>query len=110
MVFLVAISLQHVSIDVLFFVHLFKATTLRSLIVTLGASLFYPIFDEDEWPLYDGPTIVAPESMKRQVSGRPKSTRLHNEMDIREGKTKIKCGLCKQQGHNRRSCKSRNQL
>ena len=39
-----------------------------------------------------------------------KSTRLHNEMDIREGKTKIKCGLCKQQGHNRRSCKSRNQL
>ena len=60
------------------------------------ASLFYPIFNEDEWPLYDGPTIVPPESMKRQVSGRPKSTRLHNEMDIREGKTKIKCGLCKQ--------------
>ena len=29
------------------------------------ASLFYPIFNEDEWPLYDGPTIVAPESMKR---------------------------------------------
>ena len=74
------------------------------------ASLFYPIFNEDEWPLYDGPTIVAPESMKRQVSGRPKSTRLHNEMDIREGKTKIKCELCKQQGHNRWSCKSRNQL
>ena len=24
------------------------------------ASLFYPIFNEDEWPLYDGPTIVAP--------------------------------------------------
>ena len=73
-------------------------------------SLFYPIFNEDEWPLYEGPTIVAPESMKRQLSGRPKSTRLHNEMDIREGKTRLKCGLCKQQGHNRRSCKSRNQL
>ena len=59
------------------------------------ASLFYPIFNENEWPLYDGPTIVAPESMKRQVSGCLKSTRLHNEMDVREGKTTIKCGLCK---------------
>ena len=28
------------------------------------ASLFHPIYDEEEWPLYDGPTIVAPESMK----------------------------------------------
>ena len=74
------------------------------------ASLFYPIFNEDEWPLYDGPTIIAPASMKRQASGRPKSTCLHNEMDVREGKTKIKCGLCKQHGHNRRSCNSRNQV
>ena len=76
----------------------------------IWASLFYPIFNEDEWPLYDGPTIVAPGSMKQQVSGRPKSTRLHNEMDDREGKTKIKCGFCKQTGHNRRSCKNRNQV
>ena len=74
------------------------------------ASLFYPIFNEDEWSLYDGPTIVPPESMKRQVSGRPISIRLHNEMDVREGKTTIKCGLCKQTGHNRRSCKNRNQV
>ena len=74
------------------------------------ASLFYSIFNEDEWSLYDGPTIVAPELMKQQVSGCPKSTRLHNEMDIREGKTTIKCGLCKQTGHNRRSCKNRNQV
>ena len=28
-------------------------------------SLFHPIFNEDEWPLYDGPMIVPPESMKR---------------------------------------------
>ena len=60
------------------------------------ASLFHPIYDEEEWPLYDGSMIVAPESMKRMGSGRPKSTRLHNEMDIREGKTTITCGLCKQ--------------
>ena len=64
------------------------------------ASLFHPIFNEDEWPLYDGPTIVPPESMKHIGSGCPKSTLLHNEMDVREGKTTIPFGLCKQQGHN----------
>ena len=110
MVFLVAISLQHASIDVLIFRSFVQGYYTTQSYCDTWASLFYPMFNEDEWPLYDGPTIVAPESMKRQVSGRPKSTRLHNEMDIREGKTKIKCGLCKQQGHNRRSCKSRNQL
>ena len=72
--------------------------------------MFHLIYDEEEWPLYDGPTIVALESMKRMGSGRPKSTRLHNEMDVREGKTTITCGLCKQLGHNRRSCKNINQV
>ena len=38
------------------------------------ASLFNPIFNEDEWPLYDGSTIVPPESMKRIGSGCLKST------------------------------------
>ena len=74
------------------------------------ASLFHPIFNEDEWPLYDGTMIVPHESMKRIVSRRPKSTRLHNEMDVREGKTTITYGLCKQPGHNRRSCNNRNQV
>ena len=45
-------------------------------------NLFHPIFNEDEWPLYDGPTIVPLESMKCIGSGRPKSTRLHNEIDF----------------------------
>ena len=74
------------------------------------APLFHPIFNADEWPLYDGTVIVPPESMRRFGSGRPKSTRLHNEMDVREGKTLNRCGLCKQLGHNRRSCKNINQL
>ena len=74
------------------------------------ANLFHPIFNEDEWYLYDGPTIVPYESMKHISSGRPKSTRLHNKMDVREGKTTITCGLCKQLGHNRRSCDNRNQV
>ena len=74
------------------------------------ATLFHPIFNEDKWPIYDGTMIVPPESMQLFGSGRPKSTRLHNEMDFREGKTLITCGLCKQLGHNRRSCKNRNQV
>ena len=45
--------------------------------------MFHPIFNEDEWPLYDGPTIVPLESMKRIGNGRPKSTRLHNKMDVK---------------------------
>ena len=68
------------------------------------------MFNEDEWPLYDGPIIIPPESMKCIVSGRPKSTCLHNEMDVRKGKSSITCGLCKQPGHNRHSCKNRNQV
>ncbi|RVW64593.1 hypothetical protein CK203_048489 [Vitis vinifera] len=33
------------------------------------ASLFYPIFDELEWPQYNGPIIVPFDSMKRLTSG-----------------------------------------
>ncbi|RVW26810.1 hypothetical protein CK203_099738 [Vitis vinifera] len=68
------------------------------------ASLFYLIFDELEWPQYNGPIIVPSDSMKWLTSGRPKSSRLHNEMDARETRTPQTCGLCKQSGHNRRSC------
>ncbi|RVW29435.1 Serine/threonine-protein phosphatase 7 long form-like [Vitis vinifera] len=71
------------------------------------ALLFYPIFDELEWPQYNGPIIVPSDSMKRLTSGRPKSSRLHNEMDARETRTPQTCGLCKQSGHNRRSCPNR---
>ena len=73
------------------------------------APLFHPIFNKDEWPLYNGTVILPPDSMRRFGSGRPKSTRLHNKMDVREGKTLIRCGVCKQLGHNRRSCKNINQ-
>ena len=74
------------------------------------ASLFHPIFNEDEWLLYGGPTIVPLDSMQRMGSVRLRSNWLHNEMDVREGKTPITCGLCKQLGHKRRSCKNRNQV
>ena len=47
------------------------------------------------------------DSMKRLTSGQPKSSRLHNEMDARETRTPQTCRLCKQSGHNRRSCPNR---
>ena len=74
------------------------------------APLFHPIFNVYEWPPYDGLIIVPSKSMKRASSGRPKSSRLHNEMDVKEGKTSITCGLCKQSGHNRRSCQNSNRI
>ena len=47
------------------------------------APLFYPIFDELEWPQYNGPIIVPSNSMDRLNFGQPKSSRLHNEMDAK---------------------------
>ena len=50
--------------------------------------------------------------------GQPKSTRIRNEMDdddrefptflLIENGPKSKCGLCHQEGHNRRKCPTRN--
>ncbi|RVW99396.1 Serine/threonine-protein phosphatase 7 long form-like [Vitis vinifera] len=50
----------------------------------LGTTVFNPIHNEYEWPPYVGPVIVPVDSMKRVSGGRPKSTRLHNEMGVRE--------------------------
>ena len=74
------------------------------------ATLFHPIFDEYEWPPYGCPIIMPSKSMKHTSRGCPKSTCLHNEMDVRERKITITCGLCKQPGHNCRSCQIRNQV
>ena len=48
------------------------------------AALFHFIFNMYEWPLYNGSIIMPFESMKRISNGRPKSSHLHNEMDIRK--------------------------
>ena len=74
------------------------------------ATLFHLIFNEYEWPPYDGPTIVPFELMKHKSRRHPKSPCLHNEIYVREGETVITCGLCKQPGHNSRSCQNMNQV
>ena len=74
------------------------------------APMFHPIFNVYEWSPYDGLIIVPSELIKRASSGGPKSSCLHNEMDVREGGTSIMCGLCKQSCHNRRSCQNSNRI
>ena len=92
------------SIDFRQFVHSYYTTRCY---LSIWAPLFYPIFDESDWPQYNGAVIVPFDSMKHATSGRPKSSRLHSEMDAKEAKTQKTCGLCKQLGHNRRSCPTR---
>ncbi|KAK9265356.1 hypothetical protein L1049_027226 [Liquidambar formosana] len=53
--------------------------------VSSWAPIFHPIPDSSTWPILEGPTLIADERLRRG-KGRPKSTRLHNEMDIREGR------------------------
>ena len=48
--------------------------------------------------------------IKHTSRGRPKSTCLHNEMDVKDRKTTITCGLCKQPSYNSPSCQNRNQV
>ena len=68
------------------------------------APLFHPIPDQAYWPPADEMILVPSDSMKRTSKGRPKSTRLHNEMDIREGRGTVRCSNCKQEGHNKTTC------
>ena len=70
------------------------------------APQFQPIPHEARWPNPNFP-IIHPDKTKLCEPGRPKSTRIRNEMDWREPGTKNQCGLCKQEGHNRRKCPSR---
>ncbi|XP_061375373.1 uncharacterized protein LOC133317521 [Gastrolobium bilobum] len=66
--------------------------------------LWQPIGNEVVIPPSVGAVIIPDRSMLR-AKGRPKSTRIYNEMDeVEASQSRIKCGLCKLPGHNRRSC------
>ncbi|CAH9140986.1 unnamed protein product [Cuscuta epithymum] len=69
--------------------------------------VFKPIPDIAYRPTYTGPRVVHDPSMIR-AKGRPKAKRLRNEMD--EGpKGTVRCGKCKQTGHNRTICARRSE-
>ncbi|XP_061357446.1 uncharacterized protein LOC133301767 [Gastrolobium bilobum] len=66
-----------------------------------------PIGNEEAIPEISGPKII-PDSTMLRAKGRPKSTRICNEMDeVETSQSRIRCGLCKERGHNRRGCPSR---
>ncbi|KAH1242069.1 hypothetical protein GmHk_07G019485 [Glycine max] len=62
------------------------------------------------WPLGNDDAILPSDeppdpSFIRDKKGRPRSTRLRNEMDWREpSQTRYKCGRCGTVGHNRHNC------
>ena len=80
--------------------------------------IFQPLKDRLEWSEPQERRIVMPNPRLIREKGRPKSTRIRNEMDdndrelptslwIKNG-PKSKCGLCHQEGHNHRRCPTRN--
>ena len=67
---------------------------------------FFPLHHEVYW-LKPTLKLILDHSLKRLEKGQSRFTRLRNEMDIKEGRTLIRCGICKTQGHDRRKCPSR---
>ncbi|XP_019423103.1 PREDICTED: uncharacterized protein LOC109360782 [Lupinus angustifolius] len=65
---------------------------------------FQPLGNEEYWPPYSGPTFIPNPVMRRKRSGRPKTSRIHNEMDEVESEQLKKCGWCRTVGHNRKTC------
>ncbi|PPR88308.1 hypothetical protein GOBAR_AA32384 [Gossypium barbadense] len=52
--------------------------------------------------------LVPDRGLPRNPRGRPQSTRIRNEMDVREKSDGTRCGLCRLVGHNRNKCPQRN--
>ena len=67
---------------------------------------FRPIPDISRWSEYTGPMVYGCPTRWRIEKGRKRSTRLHNEIDTREGQSQNKCGMCGQKGHNRKMCQN----
>ncbi|KAF7832722.1 uncharacterized protein G2W53_015055 [Senna tora] len=67
---------------------------------------WHPPYAHHYWPSAPGPTLEADVGMLRE-KGRPRSTRIRNEMDWRERGELPLCGLCRNSGHNRATCPER---
>ncbi|XP_016747433.1 uncharacterized protein [Gossypium hirsutum] len=52
--------------------------------------------------------LVPDIRLRRNLKGRPQSSRIRNEMDIREKSDGNLCGVCRLPGHNRSKCPLRN--
>ena len=67
------------------------------------APKFNPIPHQTYWPIPNF-SIVHPNPTLLHDRGRPRSSRIRKEMNWREPSAKVKCGFCKQEGHNPRKC------
>ncbi|PPS10375.1 hypothetical protein GOBAR_AA10269 [Gossypium barbadense] len=52
--------------------------------------------------------LVPDKGLRRNLKGHLQSSRIHNEMDIREKFDGKHCGLCRLAGHNRSKCPQQN--
>ncbi|KAF7833883.1 hypothetical protein G2W53_008742 [Senna tora] len=64
---------------------------------------FHPVAGEEYWPEVPGQRL-RPNPAALRPPGRPRSTRIHNEMDWKEPGEKPKCSLCRGEGHNKKKC------
>ncbi|KAF7825054.1 hypothetical protein G2W53_016218 [Senna tora] len=64
---------------------------------------FHPVAGEEYWPEVPGHRL-RPNPAALRPPGRPRSTRIHNEMDWKEPGEKPKCSLCRGEGHNKKKC------
>ncbi|KAF1879354.1 hypothetical protein Lal_00005820 [Lupinus albus] len=69
---------------------------------------FELIGNEEYWPHYSGPMFIPNPLMRRNQTGRPKTSRIHNEMDDCATEKNKKCRLCRTEGHNRKTCPFKN--
>ncbi|XP_020224218.1 uncharacterized protein LOC109806256 [Cajanus cajan] len=90
----------HVRIDPLTFV---DAAYTNEYIKAAYSGQWFPLGSEENIQPTNGPRIVPDETMIR-TKGRPKSTRIRNEMDWTESQRRQRCGHCRREGHNRTNC------
>ncbi|KAF1863066.1 hypothetical protein Lal_00018913 [Lupinus albus] len=69
---------------------------------------FQLIGNEEYWAPYSGPTFIPNPLMRRNRTRRPKTTRIHNEMEDSSSEQNKKCGWCMTECHNRKTCPFRN--
>ncbi|KAL2933320.1 Protein FAR1-RELATED SEQUENCE 8, partial [Bienertia sinuspersici] len=65
----------------------------------------HPMPDPSQWPVYDFPKILPPPFQR--TAGRPQKQRKRSRHEKKKGKrnSTVKCGKCKEVGHNSRTCK-----
>ncbi|PPE00331.1 hypothetical protein GOBAR_DD02642 [Gossypium barbadense] len=69
----------------------------------------FPVLPNLSWEVPSTTFELVPDKgLHRNPKGRPQSSRIHNEMDIREKSDGKLCDVCRLAGHNRSKCPLRN--